>query len=528
MHGELGGLFDRLHDVTLSVGRTDLAQQTLRARDRALDQRIRVLVAGQTGQGASTLAETLGAGLLPADLLLDDTPGTSGAESVRAAGLLTAAAAADVVLFVSDASQEYTEPETTLLAQLCELCPTVVGVVTKIDDQARWSDVQRADRAHLTRAGLDVPLLPVSARLYARAVRTGDDALAVESGVPQLAEFLGGTVVAVVRRVRAAAVVEELRVVADQVAMVLDAELDLLRDPGRAAQVEGRLRAAREAAETLRERTANWQVVLADGGTELQVDVDHDLRDRLRHVVREAEADIMRRDPARGWEAFGEALREKVSGAVRANFVLAHARSRALATEVATRFAEDGRLALPTLRLDETNGLLDPVQTLEELDSGRAGVVQRVVSSLRGSYGGVLMVGLMTSLAGLALVNPWSIGAGVLLGANTFWEDHRARTARRQAEAKAAVARFVDDVAFQVGRESKARLRTVQRTLRDHFAQVAVQLQRSADDGIRAAQEAGRVHDDERAARAEPLEVRLGELRRIRARAAALLDEETR
>jgi len=42
------------------------------------------------------------------------------------------------------------------------------------------------------------------------------------------------------------------------------------------------------------------------------------------------------------------------------------------------------------------------------------------VNSLRGSYGGVLMVGVLTSLAGLQLISVWSVGAGLLLGAFTF------------------------------------------------------------------------------------------------------------
>ncbi|WP_280485683.1 SdpI family protein, partial [Nocardia cyriacigeorgica] len=47
-------------------------------------------------------------------------------------------------------------------------------------------------------------------------------------------------------------------------------------------------------------------------------------------------------------------------------------------------------------------------------------------SALRGSYGGILMVGLATSLLGMSLVNWYSAGAGVLLGINALWDDRRA------------------------------------------------------------------------------------------------------
>jgi hypothetical protein len=81
--------------------------------------------------------------------------------------------------------------------------------------------------------------------------------------------------------------------VSDQVALALNAELDALRNP--TAESDDRLTAARTAATRLRERSANWQTVLADGATELGADVDHDLRHRLRELVSEAETDIDRR-----------------------------------------------------------------------------------------------------------------------------------------------------------------------------------------------------------------------------------------
>ena len=51
----------------------------------------------------------------------------------------------------------------------------------------------------------------------------------------------------------------------------------------------------------------------------------------------------------------------------------------------------------------------------------------RLVNSLRGSYGGILMVGVLTSLAGL------------LLGAFTFWEDRNNLAELRQLQVRAMV-----------------------------------------------------------------------------------------
>jgi hypothetical protein len=121
-------------------------------------------------------------------------------------------------------------------------------------------------------------------------------------------------------------------------------------------------------------------------------------------------------------------------------------------------------------------------------------------------------------------MNPWSIGAGVLLGANTFREDRKALTARRQAEAKMSVARLMDDVVFQVGKESKYRLRELQRTLRDHFTAVATEMLRSGDDALRAAQEANQYHAEQRATRTTRIQDNLAALRQVRVRAATLAD----
>jgi len=554
-------LLDHLRRLTDAAGRTDLGHRLAQARARVTDPRLRIVVTGETGQGMSSLVHAVvgefpGAAAVPAsslrptaarptaqptmpptmppttqqtaqqtaaNVLFVDAPGVAGAESTGASAALALLASADAVLFVSDASQEYTQPELAYLARVRELCPTVVGVITKIDQYHRWADIQRADRDHLTRAGLDIPLLPVSATLHRTAHELGDGALAVESGVPQLTEFLADRVIGAADTVLRTSVVNDVRIVSDQLAMALNAELDVLNDPGRGAELVARAQQARRAADRLREQTANWQLVLGDGMTELVVDVEHDLRHRLRTLVREAEADIAGSDPAPRWERFSEWLDAKVADAVQSNFVLAHTGSVELAERVAARFAEESGRVVPELRLHDPTFALRTVQSLEELDSRKAGILQRVISSLRGSYGGVLMVGVATSVAGLALLNPWSIGAGVLLGANTFWEDRKAHIARRQVEAKVAVARLMDDVVFQVGKESKFRLREVQRYLRDHFSAVATELLRSADDAVYAAQVANQAHADQRDARLADVSAGLSELRQLRVHAAGLV-----
>ena len=545
-------LLSQLAALTRTAGRGDLLTRLSHTESRLADPRTRVVVLGLTDKGVSSVAGalvdadvsatarsrhepvvveygpvaadpdstvTLPHDLLAEGLVLVDAPSFSGHAPARAADTLALVPTADAVLFVSDASQEYTEPEVALLTQVHKLCPMVICVVNKIDFYPRWADIQKANRTHLQNADLALPLLPVSALMHADALEAGDDALDVESGIPQLVDYLRTQVVAKSDVVLRNSVIVDVRTVTDHLSLSLSAELDTLRDPQRGAALVEQMTRARAAADQLRQRSANWQYTLADGAIELMTDIEHDLRHRLRTVIRAAEEDIGKSDPAPRWEEFGSWLDGEIATCVRENFVMAHTRSQALALSVAGRFAEDGKVPVPALRIDNVDHVLEPVNTLESLESAQ-GFTQRVLSSMRGSYGGVLMVGLVTSLAGLALVNPFSIGAGVLLGANTYREDRKARTARRQAEAKVAVSRLMDDVIFQVGKESKQRLREVQRVLRDHFTDLANEMLRSVDDSLRAATDASKLHDDHRATRSAQIRTELDTLRQIRVQAA--------
>jgi hypothetical protein len=135
--------------------------------------------------------------------------------------------------------------------------------------------------------------------------------------------------------------------------------------------------------------------------------------------------------------------------------------------------------------------------------------VQKVLIGMRGSYGGVLMFGLLTGIFGMALINPLSLGAGLLLGRKAYREDKEARLKRRQVEAKALVRRQLDDVTFQVGKQLKDRLRLVQRSIRDHFTEIADEHHRSLADSVSAAQTAASTYALEKDARINAIKAEL-------------------
>ena len=439
--------------------------------------------------------------LLSGGLVLVDTPGVGGLGSRHAMSTVGALPTADAVLLVSDASQEYTEPEMQFLRQALRLCPTVACVLTKTDLYPDWRRVAELDREHLDRVRPGLPLLTVSSTLRLHATRTQDAALNEESGVTALVRYLRDDVAAQAARLASRSVAHDVLAVTDHLRLGLQAEQRSLQDPAGGAAMVAELEAARDRVDELRRRSSRWQQTLTDGMTDLVSDLEHDLRDRMRAIGREAEEAIDAGDPAPVWDQFTEWLERRVASAVSDNFVWANERARWLAGQVAEHFVSEGAADLPAATaadLGSVSQALQPVSAIRDLDPGHVSTVQKVLIGMRGSYGGVLMFGLLTGIAGMALVNPISVGAGVLLGGRAYREDRATRLKRRQAEAKSLVARKLDDVVFQVGKQLRDRLRLIQRATRDHFTDVAEELHRSLGESVLAAQSAARADGSER------------------------------
>ena len=85
--------------------------------------------------------------------------------------------------------------------------------------------------------------------------------------------------------------------------------------------------------------------------------------------------------------------------------------------------------------------------------------------------------------------------------------------------------RYVDDVTFQVAKDSRDRLRAVQRDLRDHFTAQADQLKRSLLESQQAADRAVKASRAEREARLAEIAKELEQLELVRRQARALLPQ---
>lgn len=459
--------------------------------------------------------------ILRGGLKLIDSPGVGGIESTRSVSTLAALSTAHAVLLVSDASQEYTEPEVQFLKHALRVSPNVAAVLSKTDVYPEWRQIERIDRSHLGAVG-KIPIFAVSSDLRLTAADEQDRELNEESGFPALVSHLRRDVLGKAEALHQRAAMHDLMSVTDQLSLSVKTELNALLHPEDTPQMIARLDEAKARADEFRGRSSRWQVALGDGIADLISDTEHDLRDRLRKVQREAEAAIDEGDPGPIWDQITEWLDQRVSAAVSETFVWTNERSQWLAERVAEEFITE-EAGIPLIRVGETDGLLDPVEEMQGIASGRMGAAEKIYIGVRGSYGGVLMAGLATSLVGLSLLNPISLLVGVVVGRRAYKEDMSNRLNRRQAEAKNLVRRHIEDVVFQVGKQLRDRLRSVQRAARDHFGGIADELHRSLSDSVLVAKQAAVTYQSDRDSRVKQLEVHLNRIDALRKEIPALV-----
>lgn len=455
--------------------------------------------------------------LLQGGLAFIDTPGVGGHGQPHLSATLGLLPDADALLMVSDTSQELTEPEMWFIRQAHRICPVGVLVATKTDLYPHWRDIVKTNAGHLQRARVPMPVIPVSSLLRSHAVTLNDKELNEESNFPAIVKFLSEKVLSrETDRVRDD-ILAEIRSAAEHLTMSVGAELAVINDPGLRDRLGDDLeRRKREALDAL-EQTALWQQTLNDGFTDLSTDVDHDMRARFRSLTEAIERQIDCCDPTRHWAEIGNDVEDAVATAVGDNFVWAYQRAEALADDVAGSFAAAGLNSVmsPELSARAMGAEFGRLKSLSELESKPAGKGQKVVTGLRGSYGGVVMIGMLSSVAGLGLFNPLSVGAGLLLGRMAYKEDKENRLLRARAEAKTNVRRFVDDVSFVVGKESRDRLKTIHRRLRDHYRDIANEITRSLNESLQSTVAAAHVQEAERDNKVRELERQLNILNQV-------------
>jgi hypothetical protein len=456
-------------------------------------------------------------GLLASGLVLVDTPGTDQL-ATNPSDPDPAAVGADVVMVVSDATQELSTTEVNRLAQVTREHPYVVLALTKIDLAPEWRLVAERNRQRLASAGVPAALVAVSAALRLQAAQAGDAATNAESGYPDLIARLMRYLRAkrdVLAPTSAGLLVGR---VIEQLATPLRAGLSAPRP----SEPLARLHEAQRALDELRRRSIRWQNTLADEMTDLRSDIEFDLRDRTRQIVREADEAFDAADPRHTWDEFQPWLDRALTEAAEANFGWLVQRCEWVAGRVVDHFEPYGADILPQWKAELPHALREQLSPIERPAIERFTPMQKVYTGLRGSYLGVLMLGLATTLAGLPLINPISVGAGVLFAGKSIRDESRSLRKRRQALAKAAAQRHVDDFFLRLSKESKDTVRSVQSVLRDHFTALTEQIHDGIVHSLRTAKQAADADVAERDQRHRDIQQRMERLAALYERAQAL------
>ncbi len=467
--------------ATVTVERTPVALNQVAAG-------VAGLVGRRPGGGPAYVEIGLPRALLGAGVVLVDTPGTDEVTGIGAAASVAAPARADTVLLVSDSTRELSVAELNMLLHIMRSHPNVLVVQSKTDLVADWRTVAERNRQHLAEAGVAATLIPVSAALRLRAAAADDRALNAESGFPALIARLQHDLAGKADHLARAAVQTVARTVVEQLAAPLRAELATQEAEEQSGPIS-RLHAAQREVDELRRCSTRWQNTLTDEITDLLADLEYDLRDRTRQILRAVDEAFDTADPLVAWDTFQEWLERSLVEAAEANHEWLIQRCDWIARRVAANFDRYGYDVLPPWSMTMPEDIGERLPELQRPTIDRFTTGQKLFTGMKGSYGGMLMFGLATTLAGMPMINPVSVGIGALFGGKSIRDESKQLLRRRQATVKTAIQRHVDDFFVRIIRDCRDAARQVQRMLRDHFTGLTEELQEAIVQSFRSAKQ---------------------------------------
>lgn len=468
-------------------------------------------------KGVERVEITLRNGLLSRGVTLVDSPGMNSLGSGSASATLAFLPYADALLFVSDASQELTAPEVEFLKRAAEACPTVLFCLTKTDLYPEWRRIAEIDAGHLQRAGLDMPIIPLSSAVRFAALEREDRELNAESGFPELLRVLDTQVLRRAKSLAAERALQDARSTIEQLLTASRAELEIMRDPNKANAALADLEAAKSHLEYLKGPGSKWSTVLSDGVADISNEANHALRGHIRHMTKTMDDRVEMLESAEDWESLASTLQEDVAKAVGDVFSGITTRTEALRSNVVDVLSDDS-VELSKLSVGapiDVRSLWTDRSIGEK--SGIGGKLSSGMQVVRGAQGGLMMLGMMGrfvpgAAAAVLLSNPVTIGIGVLFVGQAIVQQRKKRIAAQRQQAKQAAKQFLDEVQFEVGNEMAEVIRTIQRQLRDEFSARVTELHRTYSEAAQRAQESAKQSEASRKEQLPKLEQRVAVL----------------
>ena len=428
--------------------------------------------------------------VLEAGLVLVDTPGVGGLGSIHSTVTLGALPMAEALIFVSDASQEFTEPEIEFMESARSMCPNIVVLLTKTDFYPAWRKVKALNEAHLERLEIPAEIMPVSSTLHTAAVELGDDALDEESGFPAMRKHLMSRIVGRAEELSAVKLRSDLLGVLDQIQGALKTKRQALRNPEEVQAKREELKAAKEQANELKSRAARWQQTLGDGTADLNAEVDHDLRARFRKINQQVDDVLDDIDPATAWDEFEPWLYQRVAEDVVNNYKFLQIQARQLAETVSEHFAMDSTdLAALDLEVSDPTEGLNRADVEASFEAKQQGGFDKYFGTIRGGVMGSFIlsagVGMVLPFAGVAAaaVAP---AIAVFFGVKHVKDEKGRAITQRRTQARTAQRKYMDEAQFLANKDARAAARLTQRELRNFFTTRANEQARSVEEHLTA------------------------------------------
>jgi len=439
--------------------------------------------------------------VLAAGLTVVDSPGAGALQAGSGEAALSFLPYADALILVSDASAELTVQELAFLRRALEICPHVLVVLTKIDLYREWPRIAEMDRAHLSSLGVERDVLPVSSALRVEAVRRSDPSMNDESGFPDLLAAIRTSVLNDTRNRTASRALSETSESYGRLLAALRAEREALANPESAERLLNELNQARQRLASLRRSGARWTTILGDGITDLNQEIDRHLKTSIRVMLEHSDARFGAIDPAVEWDAAGQDLQVSVAEMGRDVFDRVRSGTEALIDRVTTELSEAG-LSAPAIETADGTDLGSLWGSSDRsLVAEKAKPLGTGLGALRGTSSGVVLMGVMANLAGVAIATPVAISVGLLFGAKHVIDERKRNVERRRQQARAIVRDYLSHAQTEMAVESRRAVQEAHRLLRDSFSEQISGLNGALAGSIRTIEETLAASDRERAQR---------------------------
>ena len=464
---------------------------------------------------------------LPVDWLrsgieLVDMPGYGGLDATAGARVVTELRQADAVLFVSDASQELTQPELDFLRTAVQHCPNVTCVMSKVDAYVDWRVIRDVNTRHLLNADLDVPIVPVSALLHLTAASRQLAQLAAESGIDELIRIITTRIAAEAEDQQVMETAVDVESTLHQLRGVVIAELDA-SDPGKQAGVVASLRETQQNVQDLRLDSAPWHRLTRDSFDDLRVQSIEQFERSMRELRSEAESVISSNDPSVVWEEFQAWLRTRTTTSVGQLYGEMATQVTGIEHRVVERLAATEEEILIT-----PNAMSSPWVGTLCLDSLATEIQGRAVDSVVERSWGVAepLLGIGGFIPGFGPVSlAVAAVAGLVYGRRALKERKARALETRREQARTHLDEYLDEVRRLVEKAVERYTSHLYRSIRDNVLQRADELERTVTDALRQAIVAGARPESERLARLQTLRTELDDLDSVASRLTDVRDQ---